>query len=335
MKNIVFELPHYDKTSGGINRVIRIVLELPFFAKTCGGVRDTINIARLSEPNMIVRFQNLNFGYPDITDLRWSVGLPDSTFPECDVCVTYADNPYTARLLSLPQVNKVFILMLSYGMNLPVERRNVLMRNINVLCSSKKIERAILADGGKVNRIGVGFDMSDMYLTSDTRRKYMAILYHDMVTKRYSLAVEIADTLYRQKLIDGVITFGTPTGYDKAPKPKGLIKHYSNANKDTIREIFNTCSVFLMPSSTEGINLTPIESTLCGCPAVLCDGAIDEVFFNERNCLVAKNKKVMIESCIDILQNDYSEKFRLNMLDTIKDMTWEKVIMNLKEAICG
>lgn len=334
MKNIVFELPDYDATSGGITRMLRIVVELPNYDKTSGGSKDTIHIAESFNPEMIVRFQNLNNGYPNITNLRWSVGLPDSTFPECDICITYSDNPYTQRLLQLPQVKKVFILMLSYGMNPPVEKRNVLFPNINVLCSSKKIEKAILVDGGKVNRIGIGLDMSDMYLTNIPRKRYMAILYHDMITKRYPLAVEIADHLLRFKLIDGVITFGRANDYNKAVKPKGLIKHYTNANKDTIREIFNTCSLFLMPSSTEGINLTPIESTLCGCPTVLYDGAIDEVFFNERNCLVAKNKKVMIESCIDILQNDYSEKFRVDMLDTIKDMTWERVINNLKKAIC-
>jgi len=335
MKNIVVELPHYDKSSGGINRVIRIVLELPFYCKTSGGVNDTIKMAKGTEPFMMVRFQHLNNGYPDIQDLIWSVGLPDHTFPECDICITYADNPHTQRLLQLPQVKKVYILMLSYGMNLPVESRNVHMPGISVLCSSKKIEKAIKSEGVKVNRIGVALDMSDMYVMPDIRKKYLAILYHDMETKRYKMAVEIADYLYAKKIIDGVITFGGFKGYDSAVKPKGLKKHYTNATKDEVREVFNSCRCFLMPSSTEGINLTPIESTVCGCPAVLFDGAIDEVFFDKRNCFISKSKSDMISMCTEVINNfdNYSEPFRLDMLETIKDMTWESVLRNLIKAL--
>lgn len=337
-KNIVFELPFYDSTSGGINRSLKIVAELPYYSTTSGGIHDTILMARRFEPTMEVRFQNLSKGYPPQSIGKWSIGMPDETFPECDICITYSDNPHLEKLVNLPQVRKVFILMLSYGMNLPVERANVLNPKVTVMCSSKKLEKAIRAEGVKVNRIGIGLDMTDMYVDSNiTRKKYVAILYHTMITKQYDTAVEVTNGLYNSGVIDGVITFGLSDNYAAHRKPSGLVKHYDTATPDQVREIFNSCQCFLMPSVTEGLNLTPIESTLCGCPAVICDGAIGEVFLDKTNCFVVpvNDTKRMTESCSHII-NKYkriSESFRTDMLARVSAMTWPKVFENLTKVI--
>ncbi|MFM6994701.1 MAG: glycosyltransferase [Sediminibacterium sp.] len=306
----------------------KITIELPDTSLVCGGIRDSLILAERFDPKMMVRFQTMKSGYPQIP-LQWTVGLPDRTFPETDICITYSDNPYAEQLKSLQSVKKLYCLMLSWGMNLKNERRNVHIKGINVLCSSKKIEKAILAEGVNVKRIGIGLDMSKFYNTKSVRKNYIAILYHSMPSKRYAEAVQIADNLYGKGLIEGVITFGQKDNYSLAKKPKGLVRHYENATSEQIREIFNICRCYLMPSSTEGINLTPIESTLCGCPAVISDGAINEVYFNGENCFVGS----LEQNCVEILKGDYSERFENHMRETIKDMTWENVINNLKTVL--
>ena len=334
---IVVEIPNNDNTSGGVNRMLRFVTELPYYSLTSGGIRDNIRIAKNFDPKMIVRFQNIMEGYP-ILPLHWTVGRPDHTFPQCDICITYSDNPYTEELVKLPQIGKVFILMLSYGMNLPVERRNVLNKKLTVLCSSKKIEKEILKEGVIVHRIGIALDMSEFYLEQRERKNYLAILYNDMETKKYGTAVKIASILYRSKIIDGVISFGKKNGYESFKKPEGLVKHYSDATPVQIREIFNTCKCYLIPSVTEGINLTPIESTMCGCPAIICDGAIDEIFFHEKNCFIVPKEdvKVMVEYCTEVIENydKYAEPFRKEMIEVTKEMTWGKVMKNLIDILC-
>jgi glycosyltransferase involved in cell wall biosynthesis len=145
--------------------------------------------------------------------------------------------------------------------------------------------------------------------------------------------VKVANQLYINKQIKGIITFGENYYYDKFIHPQGLIKHYSNATQEEIKDIFNMCSCFLMPSISEGINLTPIESTLCGCPAIICDGAIDEIFYHGNNCFIAKKDNIleMNNLCINVINhfNDYSLLFLENMKEVIKQKTWEKVINNI------
>jgi GT2 family glycosyltransferase/glycosyltransferase involved in cell wall biosynthesis len=339
LKHVVMELPFYDTTIGGINRSLRVVMELPYYSKIGGGIRDSILISQEFEPTMELRFQRVS-NETDLSALtaKYTIGLPDETFPMCDICITYSDNPYLEKLVNLPQVGKVYILMLSYGMNLPVERANILNPKVTVLCSSKKLEDAISAEKVKVYRLGLGLDMSTMYIDKTVKRKkYLAILYNSMLTKKYTTAIEVANILYKNKVIDGVITFGREEGYSTAQKPMGLVKHYSKATPNEIRELFNMCQCFLMPSVTEGLNLTPIESTLCGCPAVLCDGAIDEVFFDKINCFISpiEDKNKMVDLCTTIINkfNKYSESFQKEMKSTIEHMQWPTVYEKLTRVI--
>lgn len=333
---IAVEIPHYDPTSGGIQRMIRLVMELPHYNPTSGGVNESIKLGNKFNPDVVIRFQKLLNFYPQI-DNTWSVGLPDNTFPDCDVCITYSDNPYLEDLVNLPQVKKVFLLMLSYGMSIERERKNVLNDKVIVMCSTKKIEKMILAEDVKVHRIGFSVEQDKMYNEKKKRKNYLVIMYHPSKDKKYSTAVEISDYLFSEKLIDGVITFGTELRYNEFIHPKGLVKHYSNANRDEIHDVFNICKCFLMPSISEGLNLTPIESTLCGCPAILCDGAIDEIFFNNKNCFVvsSNDKTMMIEKSKNVILNfdKYSDCFSHNMREVLKDFTWEKVIENLNKLL--
>jgi len=71
--------------------------------------------------------------------------------------------------------------------------------------------------------------------------------------------------------------------------------------KDEIRRIFSRSSAFIMPSISEGLNRTPIEATLCGCPSVICDGAIDDVFFNNKTCLIAE--KDNFDDLLEVILN--------------------------------
>lgn len=303
-----------------------IIFELPHFSKTSGGIMCTIALAEKMQAH--VRFQHLT-EYP-VINTEWTVGEPDLTFPPCDVCITYSDNPKAYKLLQLPQIKRVVILMLSYGMAISREQPNIYLP-ITVLCSSKKIEMDILKDGIKAHRIGINIDMSDMYL-EDKRENLLSILYHSSPSKNYELAVRVADNLYERGLIDGVIVFGMNWG--NAVHPKGLVQYYPNATRSQVREVFNRSKVFLMPSSTEGVSFTPIESTLCGCPAVICDGA-EELFDNETCFKVPCDELVLTSQCEFAVNNfdKYSEKFRLNMLERTKEHTSENVINNLKKLI--
>ena len=313
---------------------MNIVFELPFYSPSVGGIVESIKFAE--KLGASVRFQRKS-GFHPILNVPFTLGMPDSTFPKCDIVVTYSDNPYLDKLVKLPQIGKVFVYMLSYGMSYANERHNALHPKVTTLCSTKKIEQAIIKDGGLVTRIGFALDMDDMFDEGKERFDNSALYYHPMASKRYPLAVEISNALYGQKLIDNVYTFGTHDGYESHKKPAGLIKHYFNANREQIRHLFNQSRVFISTSNSEGLNLTPVEATLCGCPAVICDGAIGELFIDGHTCYIAKEGDYfdVLNCAIELLSDFdlYRELFRDNMRKIVKQYTWDNLLNNFKKVI--
>lgn len=316
---IVFELPHYKMSSGGIVETIKFNDKFP------------------EDYEVSYRFQKKSDEIPtNISD--YTYGLPDDTFPECDVCITYSDNPYLDDLIKIGKCKKILLHTLSYGMAIERERKNVLNKDVFVICSTKKIENGIILDGGKVNRVGFALDMDNMYVDNNIKRnRYLSILYHPSELKRYKLAVEVSNKLYKDGKIDGVITFGGDIDYDKSIKPISLVKHFKNANRDEIRYVFNSCMCFLMPSITEGLNLTPIESVLCGCIPILCDGAIGELFFDKENCFICEKDNVdemynLVNFSVEN-HNIYNISFQKKMRSVITPYTWDSVIKNIINLI--
>lgn len=348
MKKIVIEVPFYSNLSGGIMRQTRLakeinklIIELPRYSTTSGGIKQTIELTselnkkydvhlRFQKNNPLIDYSKIDFEVP------FSVGLPDLTFPESDVVITYSDNPYGLSLSNLPQIKKVLIYMLSYGMCFERERKNVFNNKITVMSSTTRTKRLIEKEGRECTCVGFGLDsMNEFFVDcSIKRKKYAALLYHYAPDKKYEMGVEICDSLYAQGLIEGTVVFGTSQEYEKFKHPKSLIKNFQNASHKEIRGIFNLCSVFVMPSTTEGLNLTPIESTLCGCPAVICDGAIDDIFFDKKTCFIAEkgNYKDIISKSEEILSNsNYSLVFKDNIERIVKQFTWENTINNIEK----
>lgn len=314
---------------------MKIIFELPFYSSTCGGVLSTIKLAKAMGAD--VRFQRLTDEFPNDIGVSYTFGKTEM-FPACDWAISYSDNPHFSKLFNVRRVKKVGIFMQSYGMSIANERKNALNKKALVLCTTKKIEDAIRADGGNPHRIGHGFEMQDFYDKQLGRVDGLALLYHHIDTKQYDVAVKVADMLYDNGIIHSVITFGMSEGYEKHQHPKALVKHFSNANKEEISWIFNICKAYLMPSISEGLNLTPIEATLCGCPSVICDGAIGDIFFHRVNCLISENDVDSLYKCVqDVVGNDFYNKsfyYKKSMESIISNIgSWDDVAYKLKELL--
>jgi len=312
---------------------MNIVFELPFYNPSVGGIVETIKLAQ--RMNAQVRFQRRSI-YNISIKHAYTIGMPDSTFPKCDVCITYSDNPYLGNLLKLKQIGRVMIYMLSYGMAIDRERKNIHTKGIDVLCSTKKIEDAIHDENIDVNRIGFALDMDDMYDEGKERTDDLAIYYHPMPSKNYKLAVDISDALFGSNYITGVHSFGTNEGYKSFDRPIALLSHTPNADRMQVRDIFNKCKLFINPSSSEGLNLTPIEATLCGCPSVIVDGAKDEIFIDGLTCFMSNNNFFeLYNDSIELLAyiDSYKDIFRDNMRRIVKDYTWDRLIGNINKLL--
>lgn len=311
---------------------MKIIFELPFYSPIVGGINLTIELAKTLGAD--VHFQNLTRGYPYGIGVNHTVGYNNHS--ECDLWITYSDNAHSENLLNSTKIKRVAVFMQSFGMSIANERKNALNPRILCLCTTKKIEEAIRRDGGNPINIGFGLDMQEFVDYGNERKNYLAIMYHDMPSKKYDIAVRVADLLYSKGIIEGVISFGMLDNYKKHKHPKGLVAHYGNATKAGVADVFNQCKAYLMPSISEGLNLTPIESTLCGCPAVICDGAFDEIFFRENVFRMRNNDIFMMEHCITDIINHYTEislKHEYYMQETIKGYTWSNVANKIKEVL--
>jgi glycosyltransferase involved in cell wall biosynthesis len=351
IKKITVELPLYNNMSGGIMRQLMLAqkfydmaVEIPRFSVISGGIKHMEELSynlnkkynvqlRIQKTNQFLDYSTVDFKVP------YSIGLPDDTFPESDVVITYSDNPYVDKLVELPQVKKVLIYMLSYGMCLVRERKNILNPKVIVMSSTNRTKDLIEKEGIKCNFVGFGFNSEKFYCDySILKKKYAALLCHDSPDKKYDLGVKICDKLCDDNLIDGVISFGSSQSFNSHIHPKKMIKSYIDASTEQVREIFCKCSIFIMPSITEGLNLTPVESTLCGCPAVICDGAINDLFFDKKTCLIANKNDFndIIEKSKELLLNQYySLIFRNNIKELLKEFTWKKTISNIEGLLYG
>lgn len=284
-----------------------------------------------------VRTQNFNsdLDYNKEISISYSVGLPDYTFPSADIVITYSDNPYTEYLTRLPQVKKVLIYMLSYGMCFERERKNILNPKVVVMSSTLKIKKAIESEGVQCTCVGFGLDSKKHFFRENKikRLKYASLLYHNSPDKQYALGVKVCDKLQQQKLIDGTIVFGAKNDFEKTRHPEKIVKWYLDATPDQIRGVFNNCSIFIMPSISEGLNLTPVEAALCGCPSVICDGAFGDIFFDKKTCIVAKKQDeqdLFIKAKYLLDNQQYAIQFKNNIEKIIKKFTWEKTINNIE-----
>ena len=340
---VVLELPLWRSNCGGLIRFMKLAQELPHFNAKSGGITESIKmcekIIQEYDIEVHVRFQKTfeNEVAPIIPGVSMSLGMPNQDFPKCDVGITYSDTPFIDEFAALPQIKRKFAFMLSYGMAIHRERKVALHPGVSCMSTTRRTQRLIEAEGGKCHWVGFGFENEKWFPNpSIIRKPYASILYHPQAAKRYKEAVAVVDRLYNEGRIEGVLTFGMIGGYEKAIKPKGLIRHIVNASQEEVRDIFSESMVFIMPSTTEGLNLTPIEATLCGCPAVLCDGAIGEIFFDKQNCMVSSfdvnevynNTNELIRGWIH-----YGPTFYDFMKGTIQDYTWDRHIERILEFV--
>ena len=344
---IIVEIPFYDCKSGGIMRQVILAqklwtVELPRYVETSGGIVQTkeltVELQKKHKVHLRIQKSNPSLDYSKVDfKVPYSVGMPDKTFPTSEVVITYSDNPYTDLLTKLPQVKRTLIYMLSYGMCFERERKNVFNPKVTVMSSTNRTKKLIEKEGIKCNCVGFGLEMQNFYVDKLIERKrYAALLYHYSPDKQYELGVKICDELYNQKLIDGTVTFGTSQDYENYKHPVSLIKNYQDASSEQVRNIFNECCVFIMPSITEGLNLTPVESTLCGCPSVICDGAIDDLFFDGETCFIAEknNFEDVLEKTKILLSNStFSSVFRNNIANLLSKFTWEKTVLNIEKIL--
>jgi glycosyltransferase involved in cell wall biosynthesis len=278
-----------------------------------------------------------NYSYDNLQlPIPYSIGGPNDTFPASKCVITYSDNPHQYELSELPQVKHKCAYMLSYGIHLQHEGAIVFNPNIEKICSTYNVKRRIESVGGFCKWVGFAFDTDPWYPDPTIQReaRTIALMYHKGESKQFKAGWQLCAKLLKHGVIDRVLIFGV--WKNKGPTiDDSRFEFFVNAGVNTLRTIYSRASLFISPSISEGLNRTPVEATLCGCPSVLMAGAIDEIFFDNTNCYVVtvNDYQSMYKRIIQVMSHDRSVQFRDHMLNVLQSYTWEEVLPRIVSVL--
>ena len=111
--------------------------------------------------------------------------------------------------------------------------------------------------------------------------------------------------------------------------------HYK-PSKDKLREIYNSCDIFLCPSWKEGFGLASAEAMACKCALVTTDnGGCWDYAVHEKTALVPppKNPEKLAENLIRLLKdNGLLKNIAQNGYEHIKQFTWDKAVDKMEKV---
>jgi len=98
-------------------------------------------------------------------------------------------------------------------------------------------------------------------------------------------------------------------------------------DSETLKQLYNEATVYVMPSIVEGFGMTLLEAMACGCPVIATDsgGAVDIIRHNYNGLLVSYGNTTQLAASIDCLMTNETMKnlLKRNGLATIQNFKWE------------
>ena len=285
---------------------MKFLVDIPGYSKLSGGIQ------RMLELNEILQ----EYGESELH-------LPNDIYPESfDYIITYSDNPRINELCSIAEYRKakVIVYQLSYGMCLERERKVVDHPDTIVCCSTRHIQKKIIADTlSNKNTHYIGHSQehtTENFFPEDAFHEYdVAIMIHKAPDKQFLKAFSYCKAQGMR-----IILFG---GRNNNFSFEGAERVFLNADVSRMRWIFSNAKKYLSLSTTEGLNRPGVEAMLCGCKPYIIDGC--EIYKDGKNC--KKIKKVE-----EILDN--FEIMEYNAIkDELKEYTWDKVMTRLGEVL--
>ena len=310
MKSCVVNIPMYNPMSGGIKRMLRLLQEMYLNDYTCH--------LHLDKPFLDRVTPKLPFSF--------SVGSYDNIPEQFAHCISYSDNPNIDKLCN--RFENVLIYQLSYGMAIDRERKVVRHPQTIILCSTEKIKQEVETDTKKqIYVLGFALDdaLKNFHYDPDVEKSSdICLLYHKAKFKNSELIIDIAT---KQNLTISVF------GNCENLKDSRIHNAYHNPNIETLRHCYQSCKFFVSASEYEGLNMTPLEASLCGTPAIIIDGT-NELYIEKQTAL--RTDLQHLSETISIMNKDYLkyyDTFKTNIKKLAKKHTWYKVIQNLNDWI--
>jgi glycosyltransferase involved in cell wall biosynthesis len=275
--------------------------------------------------------------FPDV-ELLITPDLEEKYIPESDVVIATAwqTAEWVAGYSSTK--GKKFYLIQHYEVwSGDKDRVNVTWRMpLKKIVISRWLKEIAHNLGQEATYITNGIDLNHFHITRSIDQRdpgIIGMLYHIYEWKGSKEGIE-ALQIVRHKFPVRAIFFST---YQPDSDLPDWVDFYKNPPPEKIVEIYNSCSIFMSPSWSEGWSLPPAEAMACGCAVVTTDcGGISEYAEHEINALLSppRDPQALAQNILRLLEDDHL-RVRLARAghQKIQEFTWEKAVKKLEVTL--
>ena len=189
----------------------------------------------------------------------------------------------------------------------------------------------------KPQKLQLGIDTSKYYpkKTLDEREgKIVLFPLRTHFEKGASVALDAIKLIHRNRNDIKIITFGN---YDRTDMIPNYVDHRGYVDDKELFNLYNSASVFVIPSLLEGFCLPGLEAMACGCAVITADNiGIREYAKHNTNALIVppNNSTAIAEAVISLIDDSNQRNYLIqNGIETAKAFSEENMVKSFLTAI--
>lgn len=187
--------------------------------------------------------------------------------------------------------------------------------------------------GSKSELIVTPVDFNQFYPTRDKyyNKKRICMLHHTLDWKGSDNGIKAFEIAKNEYSDIELVMFGA-----HKKEVRVNCEYYHSPWGSKLREIYNSCDIFLCPSWREGLGMPPMEAMACKCALVTTDnGGCWDYAIHEKTALVStpKNPERLAENLMRLLDDeDLLKRIAQNGYEHIKQFTWDKAVDKMEKV---
>lgn len=194
-----------------------------------------------------------------------------------------------------------------------------------------------LGEAERTTYIPYGLDFSQFKITVPITERLaprVAMLAHPHINKGMQDGLKALQAVKAQLPELEAVLFGTQPRSAEVPT---WIEYVHQPTPERLRELYNSCRIFLNPSWLEGWGLPATEAAACGCALVSADnGGIREFAIPGETALIVpiKQPELLAEALLQLLiDSNLCNKFAAAGAREVQKFTWERAVDALEKLL--
>lgn len=324
---ITFLAPHVN-ISGGV----RLILG---YAHRLNKKGHKVTVVSPQHPSL-KRFLMNFFGYkPDWTEvsgkIKYVPSFEEIFIPDGDVVVATAwqTAPFVASYS--PRKGRKLYLFMHYE-RLDVDNFTYKLPLFKIVISSclQKTLKEKFGEDSVLIRAAIDHKVFYPIREGYNLNKRICMLYHPAKWKGVADGLKAFEIVRERCPEIRLVMFGA-----REKKNNIECEYYFKPSDKKLREIYNSCDIFLCPSWKEGFGLPSAEAMACKCALVTTDnGGCRDYAIHEKTALVSspKNPELLAENLMKLLGDEsLLKKIAQNGYEHIKQFTWDEAIRKIEK----